>query len=631
MPRKIFSCIAIVVASSTIVVPAFALLEPTSADRDVRAAMNDGIDAFCTSPPDPLPEDSRRVCDLAKELPNCSALVARCDTAAKSNEDIKPPVPSWTQTAAPIANILTWVLAFALAIILLIPVVRWLSLRMRDAKLADEAPPEEKTTKKEAPPPIDTSDAEALLARADALTRGGETTAALLTYLEASLRALDRRGAIHVARHRTNGEYVRSCNEATNKPLLREVVRTVDAVQFGGTRPTDEMVGNVATRARTIVAFVAMAIAMMLLASCGGGGMPRPKRGADPLGDDLFLELLHRQNVDIQRVGPLSSLPIDDADESAPILIDAEVVPIDDRSAERLQQWVEAGGRLVLFGPPKALRDPLALRLGDAASRDVKVVLPPQLEMGQKDVDDPFVYQLDDLARITTAARVLRETAATRDGGAVLATIGDRPYAVAFSLKLGRVIFVATDDLLGNVALAHEGNAATLAAILRVFASDGVRVARREDGTSFADSPATSLVRAGLGPAMVQMALAALLLFLAVGVRARRPKPAPPPTRRAFAEHVRATGALWARAKATPHALASYARWIDEQVRARAPVGSDPAAWLAARAGADFASTAETWQRAMRAKSTDAPEGDELLVLKRLGVLYSQALSQERR
>jgi hypothetical protein len=135
-------------------------------------------------------------------------------------------------------------------------------------------------------------------------------------------------------------------------------------------------------------------------------------------------------------------------------------------------------------------------------------------------------------------------------------------------------------------------------------------------------------MRAGLGPAMAQTAFAALLLFLAVGIRSRRPRPAPPPTRRAFTEHVRATGALWARAKASPHALASYARWIDEQVRARAPLGTDPAAWLAARSGLDATSCAALWQRAMRARSTDAPEGDELLVLKRLGVLYSQAIDR---
>src|SRR5439155_2245512 len=167
--------------------------------------------------------------------------------------------------------------------------------------------------------------------------------------------------------------------------------------------------------------------------SCAGG-VHGPKRGADPLGDDLFCELLRRQNVDVARVGPLSSLPIDDARDSRPIVIDAESVPLDDRSAQRLQEWVEAGGRLVLFGPPGELRSAFGLRIGEATTRDVKLSLPPELEMGQDEVDDKLVFALDDLAPMITEGRVLRDTAVTRLAGVVSVRLGDRTYGVCHSL-----------------------------------------------------------------------------------------------------------------------------------------------------------------------------------------------------
>jgi hypothetical protein len=104
----------------------------------------------------------------------------------------------------------------------------------------------------------------------------------------------------------------------------------------------------------------------------------------------------------------------------------------------------------------------------------------------------------------------------------------------------------------------------------------------------------------------------------------------PPPPRRAFAEHVRATGELYARARATGHALASFARFVDLELRARAPRGTGPALFLAQRAEVDPAETAALYARAMTARAEAPPSGEDLGVLRRLGALFSKATREVR-
>src|SRR5207245_8784322 len=110
------------------------------------------------------------------------------------------------------------------AVRLLVWTLRAIFKMGQDEKLAEPAPDEKEGAKRaEAPPPPPMpSDAELLLARADAHARAGRLEVALYTYLAAALAALDRRGAIRLARDRTNGEYVRACKDGNARPPLRE-------------------------------------------------------------------------------------------------------------------------------------------------------------------------------------------------------------------------------------------------------------------------------------------------------------------------------------------------------------------------------------------------------------------------
>ena len=110
--------------------------------------------------------------------------------------------------------------------------------------------------------------------------------------------------------------------------------------------------------------------------------------------------------------------------------------------------------------------------------------------------------------------------------------------------------------------------------------------------------------------------VATLVLFFAVGVRLARPKPAAPPRRRAFAEHVEAVGALYARTRSAPHALAAYARFADERLRARMPRGTSDVArsWRRARgcrsrrpAPLDARGAGQGWRAAAGRRAGRAP------------------------
>src|SRR5262249_3121519 len=144
-------------------------------------------------------------------------------------------------------------------------------------------------------PASELEDAEVALRLAEEHRARGELKKALGLYLAASLAALDRRGAIRIARHRTNGENVRACEEETARTPLRGTVRAVAEVEFGGAAPTDDAVLRVATRAQAIVRVAATAIALAALAL----GCSAVRKGADPAGDELPIEVLRRNGFNV--------------------------------------------------------------------------------------------------------------------------------------------------------------------------------------------------------------------------------------------------------------------------------------------------------------------------------------------
>ena len=626
---------------------AHAVLDPTRAQIDVDSAIREKDLAFCRAPHEPLSGDEVALCPHAAATPGCEGFAAACDRLPKM-PGLTPAAPIALGFLGSLAQALVWALVAVIVLAVLVPVVRALLMARKDKALS-EADDVVTPVERKAPEPVEAiTDEELLLQRAEQLSREGRHAEALQFYLAASLRALDKRGALRIARDRTNGEYVRACGDASAKPALREIVREVDRAQFGGEPPTQTSTSVVRERAMAIVRAVpAMVLATMVAVAalgCGGGARPSPRSGDRPGGHEVFRELLRKQGVQAVTLDrSLASLEMPKQGERTPaVVVDVERTALDDDAKEHLVRWVKEGGVLVLFGAsdewPADFGTPkpafAAGKLSVVARKLLALTASGAGDDEEEDDDSPpespsapalYAEQLQQAEVVRREALDLdgsKETAAWFEAGPV--------YAAVLPVGRGHVLGVATDELVTNVGLARPGNAAALVAILSNADRLRMQIAEPEDGISPPTSPLASLLRAGLGPGLLHGLLAILVLFLAVGLRLAHPKPAPPPARRAFAEHVEAVGALYAKTRSAPHALASYARFADDRLRTRMARGAtDVPAFLASRAKLPLEACQRLWTRALAAKAGAPPTGDELAVLKELSAVYSAAMSRD--
>jgi hypothetical protein len=642
-----------------------AVLDPSRAQADVDGAIHDKDFAFCRAPREPLSLDDMELCGHAASTPGCEGFAAACDKLPKSKSDSEgwspPPPPLAFGVLGSLAQALVWMLVAAIVLAVLVPIVRALARARKDKALSEPerraAPVPAKAVEEEV-----ITDEELLLRRAEQLMRGAEYAAAIQLFLAASLRALDKRGALRIARERTNGEYVRACSDSSAKPVLREIVREVDRAQFGGEAPTEATTSAVRQRAMAIVRALPALMLGVLVAACtlGCRGQMLPGRTApvadDPAGDEVFRELLRRQGAHVETLDrSLASLePPADSERDPAVVVDMERTVVDDETSEHLVEWVSKGGVLVLLGSPSSW--PRVFGKAESATATGKLTvtarrLLARSAMGAPDTSrdeeadggsyaspEPVEDEEDEEEGAPVYAEALEHANLVRHAAIELggqrervAWFDDGPtYAAVVSHGKGYVLGVASAELVTNIGLARPGNAAAMVAILSNADRLHFRLAEHEDGVSPPTSPIAALTRAGLGPGLLHALFATLVLFLAVGVRLARPKPAPPPTRRAFAEHVEAVGALYAKTRSAPHALAAYARFVDERLRARMPRGSnDIPAFLASRAKLPLEACQRLWGRAMAAKGGAHPTGDELAVLKELSGVYAAAMTRD--
>lgn len=648
--RRLVSLL-VVLGAALATTPAAATLDPTQASRQVDDAMRENDYRFCREPREPLSSDAKALCGHATEIKDCAGFATACAAPPPP-----PATPPWwlrwlglvhlPEILGTIAHVIVWLLVAALVVVVLIPIVRALA-RMRRGTPEPDRPAGKTSPTPEAAVLADLpqSDEETLLAKAGELARAGDLRGSLQLYLAASLRALDRRGALRITRDRTNGEYVRACGDTAAKPALREIVREVDRVQFGGDTATEDGVRRAAERAVAIVRAVpaALALAVLALALTGCGGMSMPKglrRGDDPAGGELARDLLAKQGVTVSKLrSSLATLPLPEAGERAPaVVVDGETTSLDDETRDHLVAWVKAGGVLVLAGGPSQWPKELGIAAAyvkapakvSARQLLARAVPPTPGESSEEDEDDEesAIY-----ARAFQHGEVVSSLALKLPGDAeqVAWFEDETPYAFWQAYGKGFVVGIATDELLTNAGVARPGNAAVLVAILAAAERTEMKFAGAEDGVSPPSTPVAALLRAGLGLPLGHAAVFVLVLFLAMGTRMARPRPTPPPRRRAFAEHVEAVGALYARAHSAPHALAAYARFADERIRARMPRGSgDVATFLASRAKMPVDVCQRLWARAMQAKAGGVVLGDELTVLRELTALYAAAMAQDR-
>ena len=583
----------LIIALLLIPAVAHADLDPSRADKDAKVALEKH--AFCREPPRALSPRAVLLCPHARETPGCSGFVAACDALEKNAAPRT--APKWLEELlrllAPIAQVILWVVVVAVILALVVPLLRaWLRARRDKEVRDDDVSNPARIEVAAADEALDGSDAEVLLARAGEHERRGEHARALSTYLAAALRALDMRGAIRLERHRTNGEYVRAVPEPPEKDALRHIVREVDHVEYGGRAATPEVVSTASKRAIALVR--KLPLLLLLFVGCGGEAMGG---GRDPGGDEVLEDLLRAQGVKVARAGPIASLSM--PPDQDVLLLDASRTPLDEESDPHLIRWIKAGGTLILVGAPNHWPKAIAAKQVPSTSRDIVVTTWSD--------DDEETYP----------AHLARHGGMEWSSGFPLArTTDDVTWAATRELGRGRVIGMAEVDLITNAGLARPDNAAALIAILSTIDRldrRTLRIARPEDGTSPPSNPFSALVRAGLGLGLGHAVVATLLLFAAAGARRTRATPREAPRRRAFVEHVEATGALWSRTRLAAHALRSYGRWIEDQLRGKQHEG------------------ALLFERAREARSDEPPRGDELKTMKALGELVRRGPDSTKR
>ena len=130
-----------------------------------------------------------------------------------------------------------------------------------------------------------------------------------------------------------------------------------------------------------------------------------------------------------------------------------------------------------------------------------------------------------------------------------------------------RVLVLADDFLLRNAGLLVADNAAVLDKLLR---DGGTSLELAGDLTGLVSSnPVVSVRRGRLGPALLQLAAFLLVFFVCKGARFGRATHSQHTQRREFAEHVRALGLHYARARGERLALGFVGTYASERLRER--------------------------------------------------------------
>lgn len=610
-------------------------LDVDRAEADAREVMRE-LHGFCDSPRVPPRMDALRLCKLAKEVPDCEGFQKQC----ASYLEAKPPEPTpWLdalgRVIAAIAPYLGWTfVALAVGTILYLVIVGLYRHFTRDKKDDDLDGATDVVVTEAAPEVvIDPGSAEAILARAEAALARGDLHAALFGFLHAALRALDVRGAIRIERDRTNGEYVRSCSDEAARPNLRNIVYEVDVVQFGGREPSLDRVRETGRLATLLVRAATAALIVLLVGGCSGKTTALP-RATDPAGMEVARALMKKQGFTVR--SPEKALArLDEKHGGKPepaMLLDVERTDLDTDAVAGLERWVKSGGVLILFGPAWQWPTEFRATVAPTESLDVSVqgALPPldctdiseeceekakrNLERGEL---PPRRARLAVAAAFKWVDQPGTPIALHDSDGATYASVG--------TFGAGTVIGVANDDLLTNLGLARPGNAAALVALLAHLPGREIAIIDEHGGITPSGDPLSSLMKAGLGLPIGHALLFALVLALAVGARIRAARPMPTKARRAFVEHVEATGALYAFTKAAPHALGAYGRFVTERLRGRISKGADLVTTLAQRADAPKDECQRVLDRATMIKAGDARQGDELAVLRDLADLYARA------
>lgn len=405
------------------------------------------------------------------------------------------------------------------------------------------------------------TDVARLLRRAREAAGSGDYEQAIADAYAAALRKLEGEGLLDLHSSHTNADHLRALGDHPELAgELRTIVGDVERVQFGATAASASLFESLLARvlpvtARSALVFVLALVATLLGASPAAAG-DLAGSFTSPSGAGAVVELLRRHDVDASfRLDELGSISQD-----VGVVILLSEAALEDDNWETLIEWVSDGGTLVLAG---VLPDDERLAIRHVFDSSTTTTLNgawrfESLLAGLNVQVPPGAALRVDPGGLEALPMLVRDE-------------GSEPlYALQGNLGRGEIIALADDHLFTNIALAVGDNGE---AVLRILKGRGtVELATSWTGAA-ASSPFEAVHRARLTPLIAQLLLLLTLLFLWKGIAFGKLRDPRDTTRRRFADHVRAVGLQYTRARASAHALSAYARWALERLRERVPQG----------------------------------------------------------
>jgi hypothetical protein len=567
------------------------LPEPAQAVREIFASQHF---QFCHEPSYPLTPAEKAWCDLGAgdSTQACPKLREACknDALAKQIELREPVSFHLPELGLPVRLLLWILLGLGVAMLVFALVRHFLDHRAKDDLVQTQAPDATEEERAAALARQVETDVQRLLERARAEAMAGDFRAAISSAYAALLRRLEGAGLVRIEPDQTNGDYVR--NVQHERPVIaRQIAEVVDAVesaQFGDQAVTREGFDGVWARVTGLMAerlgmVLVLSGLLMLGAACG---QPRAEWEHSPSGRAGVIAYLSKrgfklherllsvakindkQSNDKQSNDSKSNDSKSNDDKATDIKAEQLVLlpgaHLGDEEWKALRSWIGVGNHaLVIAGGRRDLPDWIGARIVEK-----QAVRPEPVALG-----DAETKRWGALRVRVPEANYLEG----KPGSRTLLTRKQSPYAVERWLdrvdsddedgESNRVLVLADDFLFRNASLLVADNAAALDVLLR---DGGTQVELAGDLTGLVSSnPVESVRRGRLGPALLQLSAFLLVFFVCKGARFGRATHSQRTHRREFAEHVRALGLHYARARGERLALGFMGTYASERLRER--------------------------------------------------------------
>ncbi len=523
---------------------------------------------FCHDTSYPLTPAEKAWCDLGagENKQACPALREACKRSALAKQiELREPFSFHLPELGFPLRLLLWVLlGLGVAMLVFALIRHFLDHKSKEDVVKTESPGSAEKERAAALARQIETDVERLLERARAAAAAGDFRLAVGEAYAALLRRLEGAGVVSVEPDQTNGDYVRKVKSErpTIAGRMTEIVASVECAQFGNQKVTREGFEGVWTRVTGLLAerigvLLVVVAGLLLGASCG---QPREDWEHSPSGRAGIIDYLGKRGFKVhERLLALAKIGDSKADQL--IVLPGAHLGEDDWKA--IKGWVFASDHsLVLAGGRRGMPDWIGMRIVEREAASP----------GPVALSDAEAKRWGALRVSVPEANFLE----SKPGSEILLARKHAPYAAERWLgndeddegeEAERVLVLADDFMFRNASLLVGDNAAVLDHLLR---DGGTTLEVAGDLTGLVSSnPVESVRRGRLGPALLQLAALLLVFFACKGARFGRPTYSQRTLRREFAEHVRALGLHYARARGERLALGFIGAYASERLRER--------------------------------------------------------------